>query len=170
MIGTLDPATATPLVCVLATVAPCGATRSQTGVALLPLVPEPLAAALATVTLKGIIPPFVETSSSLAARFQAAPVVYVNDSVSGVEPDAGVKFAVVAPGDTTKVAGGFEMESVTGMLIAPIFGTVLIERVALRDPGGKPVGFAITVTASGACPELGATVSQPAWLGGVPGG
>src|SRR3974390_194869 len=112
MMGTFDPATATPLVCILGIEAPWGATRSHTGVEALPP-PDPEPATLATVTLKGMIPPFVDTSNSLADTVQAAPVVYVNERVSGVEPEAGVKFAVVTPGDTTRFAGGLEIERVT---------------------------------------------------------
>jgi hypothetical protein len=112
----------------------------------------------------------VETSSSLAKTFQAEPVVYVKERVSGLEPEAGVKFEVESPGFTTRLAGGFEIESVTGIERLPTFGTVVTDKVALKLPGGRLVGLAMTLIARGAWPEDGATVSQPAWVSGVPVG
>ena len=55
----------------------------------------------------------------------------MKDSVSGLEPEAGVKFEVVSPGFTTRLAGGFEMESVTGTEKLPTFGAVVTDKLAL---------------------------------------
>jgi hypothetical protein len=76
----------------------------------------------------------------------------------------------VGPGATTRLAGGFEITSVTGTISDPISGAVVIASEALRLPGGRPVGFTTTLNASGACPDAGVTVIHPDWLRGVPGG
>ena len=67
----------------------------------------------------------METSSSLAVALHGVPVVYANERVSGVVPEAGVKLAVARPGFTTRFAGGFETESAAEIEMLPTFGLVM---------------------------------------------
>jgi hypothetical protein len=50
----------------------------------------------------------------------------------GTRTEAGVKFEVISPGVTTRLAGGgFEIESVTGIERLPTSGAVVTDIVAL---------------------------------------
>src|SRR5579871_1797296 len=150
MIGTSEPGLACPLVFRLGiVVGPGGPTRSQTGVLVAPPELEP-PEAFAAVTLNGMMVPFVATSSSLCGLVHGAAVVYVNDKVSGVVPFAAVKLVTPKPGVTTKVDGGFEMRKTTGIESEPTSGDVVKEIVAVKVPGGKLVGFTLTLRANGA--------------------
>jgi hypothetical protein len=54
----------------------------------------------------------------------------VKDNVSGVVPDAGVKFVTPGPGFTTRVDGGLEIARVTATEREPTSGVVVTEMVA----------------------------------------